>query len=76
MRSALVLLAAMAMPAAAQAPAFHVAVRCDGPMPVSMDVTAMRPGTTRITLEELLAFCMLHAPADEPKPVPQRWRST
>ena len=74
MRSALVLLAAMAMPAAARNSG-EIKTR-PVPMPVSMDVTAMRPGTTRITLEELLAFCMLHAPADEPKPVPQRWRST
>ena len=76
MRSApFVLGAALAMPVAAQASAFHVAVHCDGAMPVAMDVTAMRAGMTRITVEELMAFCTLHAPS-EPKPVPQRLRST
>ena len=74
MRSAsIAVFAALAMPAVAQAPAFRVAVACDGAMPVGIEVTATRPGSTVITVEELMAFCMLHAPV---VPEKQRWRST
>jgi hypothetical protein len=72
----LAILAAAAMPTAAQAPAFRLGIACDGAMPVAIEIHASRAGSTLVTVEELLAFCMLHAPADEPKPVPQRWRST
>jgi hypothetical protein len=64
---------ALAMPVAAQAPAFRLGVVCDGAMPVAVEITATRAGQTLVTLEELLAFCMLNAPAE---PTKQRWRQT
>ena len=77
MRSAPLLLgAALAMPVAAQAPAFLVGVQCDGPVPMAIIVQANEPGAVRITLERMIAECMLHAPADEPRSTPQRLRST
>jgi hypothetical protein len=40
-------------------------------------VQANEPGAVRITLERMIAQCLPTAPeADEPKPTPQRLRST
>ena len=75
---AAVLIAATAAPISAQAPAFVVQVRCDGAVPVEMLITSFRPASTLITLREMIAQCLPTAApeADEPKPVPQRLRST
>lgn len=71
--SVLVAAVVVAAPLAAQSPAFHVQVACDGPMPVGMGITATRPGAIVITLEELFSFCALNAPAG---PTKQRWKGS
>jgi hypothetical protein len=66
------LIVAAALPAAAQAPAFHIGVVCDGPMPVGIHIVARGPGETAVLMEELFAFCAAQAPAE---PQRQKWRS-
>jgi hypothetical protein len=74
MRLAAMSLAALlaGTPAAAQAPAFHIGVVCDGPMPVGIHIVARGPGETAVLMEELFAFCAAQAPAE---PQRQKWRS-
>jgi hypothetical protein len=67
---------ALAMPVAAQAPAFRLGIACDGAMPVAVQITASGPGSTLLHLEELFTFCALHDKPAEPRAVPQRLRST
>jgi len=67
------LIVAAALPAAAQAPLFHLGIVCDGPMPVGIHIVARGPGETAVTIEELMQFCAANAPAE---PQRQKWRST
>lgn len=57
--------------AADETHSFVVQVKCDGPIPVSMVIQALRPAKGVITTEELLAFC---AKQEEEAQKPQRYK--
>jgi hypothetical protein len=66
------LIVAAAVPAAAQAPMFHIQVECQGQAPVSIQIVATGVGHVTVTIDELVAFCVSRAPAEPQK---QKWRS-
>jgi len=74
MRLASVFLAAMlaGAPAEASAPIFRIGVVCDGAMPIGIQIVAVAPGATEVTIDELMAFCAAQVPAQRP----QSWRRT
>lgn len=56
MKAALAFVAAI-VPAQAPGPTFDIQVACDGPVPIGMRITALRPGSALLRVSELLEFC-------------------
>lgn len=68
MKVVLTLAAALAMPVAADDPAFVVGIGCEGGLPMVIQIQAVRPGVTMLTLPDLMAFCAAQ------RPVKHRWQ--
>ena len=66
MRAAVALVAVL-LPAQAQGPVFDIQVACDGPVPIGMRITALRPGSALLRISELLEFCAREYEQEEKK---------
>jgi hypothetical protein len=66
MKAALAFVAVM-VPAQSQGPVFDIQVACDGPVPLGMRITALRPGSALVRISELLEFCAREYEQEEKK---------
>lgn len=57
------LLAALALPAHAQAPTFIVQIQCRDGSPEALAIVANGPGAAVLTIQEIYAFCAAQRPA-------------
>jgi hypothetical protein len=59
--------------AADETHSFVVQVKCDGPIPVSMVIQALRPAKGVVTIEELLDFCAKQEEESQKSQRYKRW---